>query len=244
LPRSMLEMNLGIEGKVALVTAASRGLGRGAALALAREGAKVTICARDPAPLDATAADLGDDALVIVADVTDADAPRRLVDATVDRFGGLDILVGNTPGPPKARALEVTEDGMAAALNANLMTPIRLVKAAAPHMRGEGWGRIVLNTSNAIKQPIPDLAYSNTARTGLWAWAKTAAEDLIDDGVTLNLVCPGLHETDRVRALGFEGRRGDPESFGRVVAFLCSTSADFVSGVALQIDAAGTLGLL
>jgi 3-oxoacyl-[acyl-carrier protein] reductase len=99
-------------------------------------------------------------------------------------------------------------------------------------------------TSSFVKQPSPTLAYSNTARTGLWAWAKTAAQDLIDDGITLNLVCPGLHATDRMKELGFEGRMGDPEDFGAVVAFLCSQPAGFVSGAALQVDGARTLGLL
>ena len=111
-------------------------------------------------------------------------------------------------------------------------------------MRADGWGRICFITSNAVKQPIPDLAYSNVARTGLWAWAKTAAQDLIDEHITVNLVCPGLHATDRVTGLGCTGRLGDPEDFGRVVAFLCSASAGFISGAALQVDGAGTLGLL
>jgi 3-oxoacyl-[acyl-carrier protein] reductase len=95
-----------------------------------------------------------------------------------------------------------------------------------------------------VKQPIPDLTTSNTARAGLWGWAKTAAQDLIGEGITLNLACPGLHATDRVRELGYGGRLGDPEDFGRVVAFLCSQQAGFLSGVALQVDGAGTLGLL
>jgi 3-oxoacyl-[acyl-carrier protein] reductase len=111
-------------------------------------------------------------------------------------------------------------------------------------MRAAGWGRICLLSSYAVKQPIPTLAYSNAARTGLWAWAKTAAQDLIDDGITLNLVCPGPHATDRAKELGTSGRMGDPEDFGRIVAFLCSDPAGFVSGVALQVDGAGTLGLL
>ena len=237
-------MDLGLEGKVALVTASSKGLGRGAALALAREGARVVICARDPERLKATAAELPGEVLAIPADVTQPDAPQRLVDATLERFGALDVLVANAGGPPQARALEVNEDDMLAALNANLLTSIRLVQAAVPPMRAAGWGRICLLTSSSVKQPIPTLAYSNTARTGLWAWAKTAAQDLIEDGITLNLACPGLHATDRVKELGFEGRLGDPEDFGAVVAFLCSQQAGFVSGAALQVDGAGTLGLL
>ena len=102
----------------------------------------------------------------------------------------------------------------------------------------------MLIASQAIKQPIPDLADSTAARTGLWAWAKTAAQDLIDDGITLNVLCPGLHATDRVVELGHEGRLGDPADFGRVAAFLCSGPVGFLSGAAIQVDGAGTLGLL
>lgn len=237
-------MDLGLDGKVALVTAASRGLGRAAALALSREGARVTICARDPDRLAATAAELPGEVLASPADVTDPAAPARLVAATLERFGALDILVANAGGPPQARALDVVDDGMLAALNANLLTSIRLVQAAVPSMRAAGWGRICLLTSYGVKQPIPTLAYSNTARTGLWAWAKTAAQDLIGDGITLNLACPGLHATDRVKELGAGGRLGDPDDFGKVVAFLCSKPAGFVSGAALQVDGAATVGLL
>jgi 3-oxoacyl-[acyl-carrier protein] reductase len=237
-------VDLGIEGKVALVTAASRGLGRGTALALSREGARLVVCARDPERLEATASELPGEVLAIPTDVTEPDAPRRLVDAAVERFGGLDVLVANAGGPPQARALDVDGDALLAAINANQLTSIRLVQAAVPHMRAAGWGRICLIASSSIKQPIPTLAYSNAARTGLWAWAKTAAQDLIDDGITLNLACPGLHATDRVKELGFEGRLGDPEDFGRVVAFLCSDAAGFVSGAAVQVDGAGTIGML
>lgn len=237
-------MDLGLEGRVALVTAASKGLGLASAAALAAEGASVAICARDPDRLAAAAAGIGPDVLAIPTDVTEAGAPARLVAATVERFGRLDVLVANAGGPPQARALEITDESLAQALNANLTTSIRLVREAVPHLRAAGGGRICLITSSAVKQPIPTLALSNTARTGLWGWAKTAAQDLAPDGITLNLACPGLHATDRVRHLGFEGPLGDPADFGRVVAFLCSDHARFVSGVALQIDGAATLGLL
>jgi 3-oxoacyl-[acyl-carrier protein] reductase len=240
----MPAMDLGMAGKVALVTAASKGLGRGAALALSHEGARVVICARDPERLAATAAELPGEALALPADVTEPDAPARLVAATVERFGGLDILVANAGGPSPARALDVEDDQMLGAINANLLTSIRLVQAAIPHMRQAEWGRICLITSYSVKQPIPTLAYSNTARTGLWAWAKTAAQDLIGDGITLNLACPGPHATERARELGITGPMGDPQDFGKVVAFLCSEQAGFVSGAALQVDGAGTLGLL
>lgn len=237
-------MDLGLEGKVALVTAASKGLGRASAQALVAEGAKVAINSRDPERLRATAAELGGDVLALPADVTDPGAPRRLVEATVERFGGLHVLVANAGGPPKGRATEVDDDMLLAAIDANLLTSVRLVRAALPHMRSAGWGRICLITSSAVKQPIPDLSASNTARTGLWGWGKTAAQDLSDDGITLNLICPGLHATDRVKELGYSGRMGDPADFGRVVAFLCSQHAGFISGAALQVDGAGTLGLL
>jgi 3-oxoacyl-[acyl-carrier protein] reductase len=237
-------MDLGLTGKVALVTASSKGLGRASAQALVDEGASVAINAREPDRLRATAAELGDDVLALPADITETDTPRWLVEATVERFGALHVLVANAGGPPKGRALDVDDTTLEAAINANLLTSVRLVRAALPHMKAAGWGRICLITSSSVKQPIPDLATSNTARAGLWGWAKTAAQDLIDEGITLNLACPGLHATDRVKDLGFTGRLGDPADFGRVVAFLCSQHAGFISGAALQVDGAGTLGLL
>jgi 3-oxoacyl-[acyl-carrier protein] reductase len=237
-------MDLGLEGKVALVTAASKGLGRASAAALAAEGAMVAINSRDPERIRATAAELGADVLALPDDVTDPDAPARLVEATVDRFGGLHVVVANAGGPPKGRAVDLDDATLGAALEANLLTSIRLVRAALPHLRSAGWGRICLITSSAVKQPIPDLATSNTARTGLWGWAKTAAQELVEDGITLNLACPGLHRTQRVVEAGLAGRLGEPADFGRVVAFLCSEPAGFISGAAVQVDGASTLGLL
>jgi 3-oxoacyl-[acyl-carrier protein] reductase len=237
-------MDVGLEGKVAVVAAGSSGLGRGSALALSREGANVVICARDRTRLDATAAELPEPSLVVAADLTDPLTPAALVRAAVDRFGRLDIVVGNGGGPPPARALDVEDEGVVDAVNANLLAQIRLVRAALPHLREAGWGRIVLITSWSIRQPIPTLAYSNIARTGLWAWAKTAAQDLAGTGITLNLVAPGPHATERSRALGATGRMGDAEDFGRIVTFLCSTSTGFVNGTALMVDGGESLGLL
>jgi 3-oxoacyl-[acyl-carrier protein] reductase len=241
-------MDLGISGKTALVTASSKGLGRASALTLAAEGANVVICARGEDALRRTEAEIagtGAQVLAVPADVTDASVPVQLVDSAVERFGGLDILVANAGGPPPGRALDIDDESIAAAVNGNLTTSIRLARAAIPHMRANGWGRICMITSFSIKQPIPDLALSNLARTGLWAWSKTAAQDLFAEGITLNHICPGLHATDRVKALGHvEGPLGDPEDFGKVVAFLCSQQANFISGAALQVDATGTRGLL
>ena len=243
-------MELGLKGKRALVTASSKGLGKATALALAGEGARVLICARGKEDLLKTEAEIaatGAEVVALQEDVTEPGAPKKLVDATVEAFGGIDVLVGNAGGPPPGHSLDVDDEQLEAALNANLVTSVRLVRAAVPHMRESGWGRICLITSSSVKQPIPSLSLSNTARTGLWAWAKTAAADLFDDGITLNLACPGLHATDRIKNLGMGGDGepvGDPGDFGKVVAFLCSESAGFVSGTAVMVDGARSVGLL
>src|SRR5438270_1134978 len=204
-------MDLGISGKVALVTASSKGLGRASAEALAADGARVVICARGGDALQETEkaiAALGAEVLAVEADVTQPDQPARLVAAAVERFGGLDILVANAGGPPPGRALDLDDDMIVTAVNNNLLTSARLVREAVPFMRATGWGRICLITSYSIRQPIPTLALSNTARTGLWAWAKTAAADLFPDGITLNTCCPGSHATDRMLQLSGGGGSG------------------------------------
>ena len=237
-------MDLGLDGKVALVAASSKGLGRASALALSREGAKVVICARVEEALRDAERKMPGETLSIVADVTEPETPQRLVDAAVERFGGLDVLVANAGGPPPMRALEVDENAVEAAVNANLLTSIRLVRAALPRLRRAPWGRICCIASWGVKDPIPTLALSNIARTGLWAWAKTAAKDLVEDCITLNLALPGPHATDRMKELGGGGRMGDPEDFGKVVAFLCSHPAGFISGAAVPVDGATSAGLL
>ncbi len=243
-------MDLGIEGRVALVTVGSRGLGRGVVDALAAEGARLVVAARGEESLAEVAATLGSggvEVATVAADVTDREAPGRLVEVAVDRFGSLDIVVANAGGPPPGRALDVDDASLVAALNANLLTSIRLVRAAVPVMAERGWGRICCLTSYSVVQPIPTLALSNTARVGLWAWAKTAAHDLAADGtgITLNLACPGSHATERMRQLGNDGGApmGDPADFGKVVTFLCSDPARFVNGAALVVDGGTTLAL-
>lgn len=240
-------MDLGLSGRVALVTAASKGLGRASAMALAAEGARVVIAARGADALRATESEIraaGGEVTAMAGDVTEADTPAALVSAAVERYGSLGILVANAGGPPAAAALDVTDEQIDAAVNVNLTTSVRLVRAAVPVMRAAGWGRICLITSYSIKAPLPHLALSNLARTGLWAWAKTAAADLFDDGITLNTAAPGPHATDRMTELGGDPAAiGDPADFGAVVAFLCSEQARFVSGVAVNVDGAAVKGL-
>jgi 3-oxoacyl-[acyl-carrier protein] reductase len=241
-------MDLGIAGRVAIVTASSKGLGRASAAALAAEGVDVVLCARGREALEETAESIraaGGRALAVTADVTAPDVPAQLVQAALDEFGRVDIVVANAGGPPPMRALDVDTEGVHAAVEANLLTSVRLAQAALPHLRSQQWGRLCFIASVSVRQPLGDLALSNIARTGLWAWAKTAAQDLADDGITVNLACPGLHATDRVAEVGHTGRRmGDPADFGKVVAFLCSEPAGYVSGIAMGVDGAAVSGLL
>jgi 3-oxoacyl-[acyl-carrier protein] reductase len=236
-------MDLGLDGRVAVVTAASKGLGRASASALAGEGAKVVLNARSGATLEDLASGMGD-SIAVVGDITDPDVPAQLVDAAVARWGRVDIVVGNAGGPPTGRALDVSDEQILAAVNANMLASIRLARAAVPHMRRQHWGRICFIASASVRQPIPDLALSNIARTGLWAWTKTAAQDLAKDGITVNIAAPGLHATDRLVERGVTGRTGDPDDFGKVVAFLCSETANFINGVALGVDGGAVTGLL
>jgi 3-oxoacyl-[acyl-carrier protein] reductase len=248
-------VDLGIAGRVALITASSSGLGRAAATALAAEGCRVVVSARGRERLEEVAAEMrgtGADVLALPADMSEAETPAKLVSAAVEEFGSLDIVVANAGGPPRGRALEVDDDAVRAAVEANLLASVRLARAALPSMRRRGWGRICCITSYSVVQPIPTLALSNVARTGLWAWARTAAADLAGEGsgITLNLVCPGPHATPRMLELGGSGGApmGDPADFGQVVAFLCSEQAAFVNGAAVVVDgglsgSAGELGV-
>ncbi|MGA8211122.1 MAG: SDR family oxidoreductase [Nocardioidaceae bacterium] len=236
-------MDLGLAGRVAIVTAASKGLGRATAEALAAEGARVLLNSRDEAALTRLAGTL-DDAHLVAGDITDPALPAHLVATAMEHWGHVDIVVGNAGGPPTGSALEVSDEQVLDAVNANLLASVRLARAAVPHMREQRWGRVVFIASASVRQPIRDLALSNLARTGLWAWAKTAAQDLADQGITVNVAAPGLHATDRLLQRGATGRTGDPADFGKVVAFLCSQPAGFVNGIAMGVDGGAVTGLL
>ncbi|HET9690172.1 MAG TPA: SDR family oxidoreductase [Acidimicrobiales bacterium] len=228
---------------MAIVTAASKGLGRATAAALAAEGANVIVNARNAAALADLAAELGD-ALAVPGDITDPRVPGQLIEAAVAQWGRVDIVVGNAGGPPTGRALDVTDAQIVEAVEANALASIRLARAAVPHMRERNWGRVCFIASASVRQPIPDLALSNMSRTALWAWTKTAAQDLADQGITVNVAAPGLHATDRLIERGVTGRTGDPTDFGKVVAFLCSEPARFISGAAVGVDGGAVTGLL
>jgi 3-oxoacyl-[acyl-carrier protein] reductase len=241
-------MDLGLEGRVAIVTAASRGLGRASAEALAAEGVDLVLCGRGEQSLREAEVSLrgaGADVVGIAADVTDPATPERLVAAAMEHYARLDIVVANAGGPAPGRSLDFDDDAIRDAVEANLLTSVRLVRSALPHMRAGGWGRLCCITSYSVVQAIPTLALSNTARTGLKAWAKTAAADLAaeENDITLNLVCPGPHATDRMKELGGSGPMGDPADFGRVVAFVCSAPARFVNGASIVVDGGATLAL-
>ncbi len=242
-------MDLGLEGRVAVVAASSKGLGRAVADALAAEGVGLVISARGEEALasaEATLRSRGAEVIAVRADVTDPETPERLVSLAIDQFGRLDIVVPNAGGPPPGGALEFEDDAILRAIQANLLTSVRFVRASLPHLRAAGWGRICCIASSTIAQASPTLALSNTARTGLWAWAKTAAADLRDTGITLNLACPGFHATDRMIELGFTGSgrpMGNPADFGKVVAFLCSQVAANVNGARIVVDGGESLAL-
>ena len=214
---------------------------------LSVSSARVVITGRRPDKLSEAADRLeeatGRRPLTVAGDITRPDEPARAVSASVERYGRLDILVANAGGPPPKRALELSDDEVLAAVEANALTTIRLVRSARPHLAASGAGRICCITSVSVVQPIDGLSLSNLARAGLWGWAKTAAQDLRAEGVTLNLICPGYHRTERMKSVSFPGPAGDPAHFGQAVAFMCSAAADFITATTLVVDGGSTLGL-
>jgi 3-oxoacyl-[acyl-carrier protein] reductase len=242
-------MDLGIEGRRAAVAAASQGLGRATAAALAAEGAQVAICSRDRDRIEAAAADIPG-ALPLVADVSTEAGAVAFVRAARDALGGIDILVANGGGPPPGTFESTATAAYRDAFEQNCIATIAMCVEVVPEMRAHQWGRVLAVTSVAVRQPIPTLILSNTARAGLTGFLKTLAREVAADGVTVNSLQPGSHDTERIRALRGdgpappEGAIGRPEDFGRIAAFLCSDSARFVTGAALHVDGGAYAALL
>jgi 3-oxoacyl-[acyl-carrier protein] reductase len=255
-------MELGLAGRPALVAAASKGLGKACAAALAAEGARVAICAREEGPLEAAreelAASSGADVVAIPADVSTEEGAVGFVRRASEALGGCQILVANAGGPPAGGVLGFDDEDIREALELNFLSTVRMVREAIPRMRQAGYGRVVIISSSAVKQPIEGLVLSTSARAAAAGWSRLLADEVAGEGITVNTVLPGRFETDRVRWLRERraevegrdpaevaesearaipvGRIGDPAELGAVVAFLCSEQASYVTGTFTSID--------
>jgi len=251
-------MELGIKGKRALVCASSKGLGLGCARALAAEGVDLIMNARGVGVLEAAAGDIrsefGVDVQAIACDVTTVEGQSKLIEAAQ----GVDILVNNAGGPPPGMWTDWERDDFIAALDANMLAPIALIKALVPGMMERGWGRVVNITSVSVKSPIPVLGLSNAARAGLTGYVAGTARQVAGNGVTINNILPGIHATDRAvsldkavteqQGISMEeaqaqraatipaGRYGTSDEFGAACAFLCSHHAGFIVGQNVLLD--------
>jgi 3-oxoacyl-[acyl-carrier protein] reductase len=258
-------MDLGLAGCVAIVSGSSSGMGRAAALSLAREGCNVTLFARRQELLDEAVAEIqalgsGAQACAVAGDSTDPEALRAAVDGTLERFGKIDIVVNNTGGPPAGGFEDFDDDGWRAAWELTLMSTLRLTRLALPELRKSGRGRVVNITSSAVKEPNEGLLLSNVYRPGVTGWAKSLSQDEGPNGITVNSIAPGYIDTDRMKNIYAMGdpsgdrardegliparRFGDPAEIGDAVAFLCSTRAAYISGITVLIDGGLAKGLL
>jgi len=254
-------VDLGLNGKVAIVAASSKGLGKASALALAREGTRVTICARTEADLHAAAgeirAETGAEVLAVPADLASADGIHTVVTATAGRFGGVDILVNNSGGPTRGKFGDFTDADWRQAFEAVTLNFVRFVREVLPYMRGQRWGRIIGIQSSSVKQPVEGIDMSNGLRPGVAGLMKALTPDLAKDGITINLVLPGMFLTSRIiagagrspeedQALQARlapiaaaiplGRLGEPIELGNLVAFLASRQASYITGAVYQVD--------
>lgn len=258
-----------LDGKVALVTAASRGLGRASAEALAKAGCDLVICSRDRASVDRAAEEIrratDRKVLALIADLGRAGDLQQVLDAAMTAHGRVDVLVSNTGGPPPGPFMGFDDAAWQGAFDTLLMPAVRLARGVVPGMQAQGWGRILFVTSSAVKQPIPALVLSNSLRAAVTAMAKTLAGQVARDGITVNCVAPGRILTDRVKFLDGEaakgsgrslddiqaeqaqriptGRYGDPREFGEAIAFLASPGAAYITGSTLAVDG-GAIGSL
>ncbi|MDQ1636701.1 MAG: 3-oxoacyl-[acyl-carrier protein] reductase [Pyrinomonadaceae bacterium] len=263
-------MDLGIKDRVALVAAASKGIGFAAARELAKEGARVFLCSRDETRASEAAQKLHDETGAAVAgigaDVTDNESVERFVNLALERAGRVDILVNNAGGPPSTTFADTDLEMFRKAFELNALSAIRLAKLVLPGMRVQQWGRIVNITSVSVKQPIDGLLLSNTVRAGLTGWAKTVSTEVAADNVTVNNVAPGYTLTERQEELATARavatgtpkeemigmwaaqvpmrRLASPEEIGAAVAFLASERASYITGVTLQVDGGWVRSLL
>jgi 3-oxoacyl-[acyl-carrier protein] reductase len=259
-------VNLGLGDKVALVCGASRGLGRAIAAELVAEGAAVAVCSRDAERLAAAASELGPEVLAVPADLAALGEPTRAVEAAVERFGKVDVLVANTGGPPAGTHDTLTLEDWDAATTLLLRSTVELAAAVLPGMKERGWGRVLIVTSVAVKQPVDNLILSNSLRAAVTGFAKTLAREVATDGITVNTILPGYTATERVTELnranaereGVEpeeiqarleasiplGRLAEPEEFAALAAFLASERASYITGASIAVDGGWLRGLL
>ena len=255
-------MDLGVKGKVAMIAGASRGLGFAVAEALARDGAILSISSSNQASIDEAgkrlASATGAQVMSVAVDVRNADQISRWAQQTIERFGGVDMLMTNSGGPPAGAALSFDDAAWQSAAELLLFSALRMVRAAVPSMRQRGGGAILMSTSSSVKEPIPNLGLSTVLRASVSALAKTLALELAVDKIRVNQIIPGRIDTDRVRqldeiaakrqgitpeqakgksigAIPF-GRYGEPIEFGRVGAFLLSDAASYMTGATVQVD--------
>jgi 3-oxoacyl-[acyl-carrier protein] reductase len=259
-------MDLGLKGKTALVTAASRGMGKACAMGLAAEGARVVMCSRTEADVRSAADEIrsqtGSEVLAMAADVTRAADVKALAARAREAFGGVDVLVANCGGPPRGGLEQVTDEQWYGAFEVSLLSVVRLIREVVPSMRERKWGRILTIQSVSVKQPVEGLLLSNAIRPGVLGMVKTLAPELGKDNITINVVCPGRIMTDRFLGGAKQSglpldeyvknsaadvplrRIGTPEEFANVLVFLASERASYVTGVALQVDGGVVRGLL
>lgn len=259
-------MDMGLKGKVALITGGSDGIGLATARLLAAEGARVAICARTEADVKSVADEIrtttGAEVLAMRADVTNGAEVKAFVGRTLETFGGVDILVANAGGPPRGGLEEMTDEQWHAAFDVTVVSVVRLIREVLPSMRRRRWGRILTIQSVSVKQPVEGLLLSNATRPSVAGLMKTLVPELGRDNITFNVVCPGRIMTDRflsgAKQAGLPvdeyvaksstdvplGRIGTPEEFASVVVFLASERASYVTGVAIQVDGGVVRGIL
>ena len=247
-------MELGLQGRTAIVCGASAGMGLATAEALAREGANVSMFARRRELLEREAERIG--ALAVRGDVTNPADLKRLADRTVEAFGGIDILVNNSGGPPRTPAVGLTDDDVERAVELLLLSVVRLTELCLPQLRRSGRGRIINIASSTVREPADNLALSNAVRPGVIGWAKSMARELGPDKITVNSIAPGRIDTERLQEGFAEGSRaaameqiplrrfGRPEEVADVICFLASDRASYVSGAVVPVDGAMTRSLL